>query len=153
MAKETKKSVKAKLDELEIEYDPEASLEDLIALLPKDDDADADAGDTEEEDDSEQLHGFTVRDPLKLRPVELPLVIETPKGGWKNEAQAEYAATLNGYAYKNERKWKKKRAKLLKNLADIGEDPELLLVLRGGEDGGLGFKNHVTQGQSNKLGD
>lgn len=70
---------------------------------------------------------FTVEDPELLRPKELPLVIKPTKGEWENEEQAEFAKVLNGYAYRNPVKWKKKKALLLAQLRELGacEDPEL----------------------------
>ena len=48
-----------------------------------------------------------VRDPLELRPVELPLVITLPEGA--SEAQVAFAKVLNAYAYKNPQKWATKK--------------------------------------------
>jgi len=67
-----------------------------------------------------------VRDPLVLRPVDLPLVIELPASASK--AQVEFAKVLNAYAYKNPEKWAIKKDKLLaelkakKNAPDPVED-------------------------------
>ncbi len=67
-----------------------------------------------------------VRDPLILRPVDLPLVIELPASASK--AQVEFAKVLNAYAYKNPEKWAIKKDKLLaelkakKNAPDPVED-------------------------------
>lgn len=67
-----------------------------------------------------------VRDPLVLRPVDLPLVVELPASASK--AQVEFAKVLNGYAYKNPTKWAVKKDKLLaelkakKNAPDPVED-------------------------------
>lgn len=69
---------------------------------------------------------IVVRDPLILRPQELPLVIELPASASK--AQVEFAKVLNGYAYKNPTKWEVKKDKLLaelrakKNAPDPVED-------------------------------
>lgn len=83
-----KDEIIAKLTELGIEHDPSQSPKKLSALLP-------DAGDESDE--------IVVKDPLVIRPVELPLVITLPASASK--AQVEYAKTLNGYAYKNPEKW------------------------------------------------
>lgn len=91
-----------------------------------------------------------VGDPQVLRPVELPLVVKPTDGGsWSNENQAEYARTLNGYAYKNPKKWAKKKAKLIANLVAIGKDASLLFPIKGeieGQEGQrLEFKNKLMQ--------
>jgi hypothetical protein len=60
---------------------------------------------------------FIVEDPQLLRPVELPLVVKPLVGKeWATKAQAEFARTLNGYAYKNPAKWAVKKDALLKEL-------------------------------------
>jgi hypothetical protein len=60
---------------------------------------------------------FIVEDPQLLRPVELPLVVKPLNGKeWATKAQAEFARTLNGYAYKNPEKWAVKKDALLKEL-------------------------------------
>lgn len=72
-----------------------------------------------------------VEDPEKVRPKTLPLVIK-PKGGkWKNEQQEMYARILNGYAYKNSDKWKKKKDVLLEKLEALEETPDLLKEYMG----------------------
>lgn len=87
-------------------------------------------------------NGFIVADPQILRPVELPLVIKLPEGeSWKNPEQEEYARYLNGYAYKNPKKWAKKKGDitvqgvkvlgLLSKLALIGEDPSKIFLYKG----------------------
>lgn len=58
-----------------------------------------------------------VKDPLVLRPVELPLVVTLPEGASK--AQIEYAKILNGYAYKNPAKWALKKDVLISKLKDL----------------------------------
>lgn len=98
--------------------------------------------DGEEETFEEDFDGITVKDPEILRPQELPLVITPPVSGWKNDAQARYAQTLNGYAYKNPRKWKKKKAALIKRLIEIGKDPEAITFYEGNE-GNLSYTNRV----------
>lgn len=70
--------------------------------------------------------GITIKDPQVLRPKELPLVITPDNGKWENEAQAEFAANLNAYAYKNTVKWERKKAVLLSQLEEIGKDPEAI---------------------------
>lgn len=97
----------------------------------------ADTANTEQE--------IVVGDPEELRPRELPLVVKPAEGKeWANPEQAEFAKTLNGYAYKNPTKWKAKKAKLLEQLVAIGNDPSLLRVLapRGSN---LSFKNKIIE--------
>lgn len=92
--------------------------------------------------------GLEVGDPVLLRPVSLPLVVKPAKGtDWKNDEQRQYAGYLNGYAYKNPKKWAKKRAVLLKRLVEIGNDPDALYIYTGNMDG-LEFKNRLTQPNS-----
>lgn len=95
-------------------------------------------------------NGIIVEDPLVLRPKELPLVVKPESGEWANDAQKEYAAVLNAYAYKNTAKWNKKKPVLLAQLADLAENPEKITVLRGEpeviEDAGrVTFKNNLIQ--------
>lgn len=97
-----------------------------------------------------EAEDIEVGDPQVLRPVELPLVVKPTDGGaWSNDNQAEYAATLNGYAYKNPAKWAKKKSKLIANLVAIGKDPSLLFPIKGQIEGQenqkLEFKNKLMQ--------
>lgn len=88
---------------------------------------------------------FQVEDPQVLRPKELPLVVKPPKGkDWSNEAQAEYARVLNGYAYSNTDKWNAKKSILLARLKEIGESPEAITKYRG-NDARVAFKNELLQ--------
>lgn len=93
----------------------------------------------------DSVAGIEVGDPQVLRPVELPLVVKPANGGeWANDAQAQYAMVLNGYAYKNPKKWEKKKDKLVKQLAELASNPEKLNVLMGTGDadsGKLSYKN------------
>lgn len=87
-----------------------------------------------------------VGDPQLLRPVELPLVVKPADGqDWTNEAQAEFARTLNAYAYKNPTKWETKKAKLIEQLKEVGRNPSKLQFLKGGDDGKLSFKNKIIE--------
>lgn len=85
---------------------------------------------------------FDVKDPQVLRPTELPLVITPTSGDWKNDEQATYAGILNGYAYKNPKKWEKKKASLLARLSEIGTDPEALARYMV-PDGNLSFTDKL----------
>lgn len=70
-----------------------------------------------------------VKDPEILRPRELPLVIELPKTASK--AQIEFAKVLNGYAYKNPKKWNIKKAKLIAQLKALKDAPDPVEPLGG----------------------
>lgn len=85
---------------------------------------------------------FEVKDPEILRPKELPFVITPKSGGWKNQEQARFAATLNAYAYKNPRKWQEKKDVLLAQLAAIGENPSVFGEVSGRATR-LEFKNQL----------
>jgi len=89
---------------------------------------------------------FEVAEPHIVKPQDLPLVVKPAAGKeWANDEQAEYARTVNGYAYKNPKKWGKKKAKLLNNLKRLANEPELINVFRGADEQIEGFK------YSNKL--
>lgn len=92
--------------------------------------------------DPEVAQEFSVEDPTELRPKELPLVVKPTNGDWKNEAQAEYARTLNAYAYKNPEKWQEKKAELLKQLSNLGANPADITKLRG-NDTRLAYSNEL----------
>ncbi len=88
---------------------------------------------------------FIVEDPQILRPKELPLVIKPAKGtDWANPQQAAFAATLNGYAYKNPEKWASKKTALLAQLKELGTNPGLIQRLQG-VDMNLKFSNKLVQ--------
>ncbi len=55
----------------------------------------------------DESQGIEINDPMDVRPTELPLVIKLPADASK--AQIAFAATLNGYAYKNPQKWTEKK--------------------------------------------
>ena len=87
-----------------------------------------------------------VKDPLELRPKELPLVILPPKGKeWENDAQKIYAQLLNGYAYKNPEKWNSKKAGLLEKLKSLGKNPQKLNEYQGttGQGAKLSYSNKL----------
>lgn len=85
---------------------------------------------------------LVVNDPQVLRPKELPLVVT---GNWKNDAQARFAATLNGYAYKNPEKWHTKKDVLIKQLEELGKNPGKIVLLEGIETR-VSFKNKLIEG-------
>jgi len=88
--------------------------------------------------------GIVFEDPQILRPKELPLVVKPPVGGWANDAQAEFAATLNGYAYKNPEKWEVKKDVLRAQLIEIGKNKEAIVKYRGNR-GLISFKNKIIE--------
>lgn len=130
-----KDDVKAELNKLGIAFDEDATTAELKALLPDNDSAKS------EEDE------IIVKDPMVLRPVELPLVITLPESA--NDAQREYAKTLNAYAYINPEKWAVKKDDvvdatgkvvalgLINKLKGLGKDPSKLSLYTGGGDGNL----------------
>lgn len=72
---------------------------------------------------------------------ELPLIVKpTDPNGWKNDEQARYAAILNGYAYRNPKKWAKKKGMLIARLIEIGNDPDALQKYMAA-NGGVSFKD------------
>ena len=83
-----------------------------------------------------EVDGIVVESPLELRPRDLPFIVKPKSGSWKNEAQAEYAGFLNGYAYKNPEKWEVKKEVLLKKLVKIGDNPKLVNLYKGAPEGG-----------------
>jgi len=93
-----------------------------------------------EEEAKKKSRGFTVGNPQELVPQERPLVI-VPDGAWKNDAQAQFAKTLNGYAYKNPTKWEIKKPVLLAQLEALGTNPGLFASLRGPVNTNITIKN------------
>lgn len=80
-------------------------------------------------------YDFEVSAPQIIKPQDLPLVVKPGAGKeWANAEQAEYAKTLNGYAYKNPNKWEAKKGKLLKNLTRLATEPSYINFLRGSVD-------------------
>lgn len=92
---------------------------------------------------------FDIAEPQLVKPQDLPLVVKPAAGKeWANAEQAEYARTVNGYAYKNPKKWGKKKAKLLNNLKRLANEPELINVFRGADEinEGLRYSNKLIEG-------
>jgi len=100
----------------------------------------------------EETAEFTVSDPSIVRPKELPLIITPNSGKWANSAQAEFAQTLNGYAYKNPEKWELKKDALLKQLSELGKNPSALNVItgNGATSGKLKYGNQLIQTSEDK---
>lgn len=95
---------------------------------------------------------FDVSDPEILKPKTLPLIVKPKKGSkWANEAQEEYAKTLNGYAYKNSEKWNKKKEGLLTKLKELEANPEKLNLFKGENDKSnkLSYKDQTITNQLN----
>lgn len=96
----------------------------------------------------EESADFTVSEPLIIKPQDMPLVVTPAKGKeWANEAQAEFAKTVNAYAYKNPTKWEGKKAGLLKQLKALETNPGLMNVIRGSVDENtrLTYSNKLMQ--------
>lgn len=110
-----KTEIIAKLEALEIAFDPSASKKELLALLPKDQQGGSDEDEADED-------GIIVKDPEVLLPKQLPLVVTLPEGASK--AQQEYVKILNAYAYQNPRKWAIKKEGLLKTLRSLKNAPD-----------------------------
>lgn len=102
---------------------------------------------------------FEVSSPEIARPKELPLVVKPKGGAWKNDEQARYAQVVNAYAYKNPEKWENnlrdpqtgkeipdssKKAVLLRQLSEIGENPEAVYKYMG-NDGNVQYRNEALQ--------
>lgn len=125
----TKPEIIEKLTELNIEHDESSSKAELEALLPK-----------EGSDDAEDVgDGITVGNPMKLRPVELPLVVTLPSGSSK--AQIAFAKVLNAYAYQNPEKWETKKDVLIERLKSLKNAPDP--VESNIKVGGQGGKNRL----------
>ena len=75
---------------------------------------------------------FNVGEALNLEPKALPLVITPKKGEEFTPEQQEYANVINGYAYKNPKKFAIKKEELIANLRELKTNPDLINKLRGG---------------------
>lgn len=122
-----------------------------------------DAEDAEDEEDEEEdeegggsdeveegvTSGIQVGSPEILRPKKLPLVVTPPKGKNWNAAQQAYVDVINGYAYRNPKKFEKKKKALIENLIVLGKEPDLLAKFMGtnvdGIDGQVSFKDQRIQ--------
>ena len=96
------------------------------------------------ESKTETIGGMKIGKPKEIVPDSLPLILPTPKDGWKNDNQAEYARYINGYAYKNPTKWETKKEVLIARLIEIGKNPEALFKYRG-HDTKLSFGNQMIE--------
>lgn len=65
-------------------------------------------------------NGIVIGEPLDIRPKSLPLVVKVPESA--SSAQKEYAKVLNGYAYKNPKKWAEKKAVLVRRLESLAKE-------------------------------
>lgn len=150
-----KKELKKTLDKAGVKYPEDATSAQLKDLLPPKEDKDAKPSPQKEAEKTAEAvsnpqppkakgdSDVTVGSPQELRPKDLPLVI-TRKGGWKNDKQAEFAAVLNAYAYRNPEKWDIKKSVLLAQLEEIGNNPEAIVKYRGNE-AKVSFKNKLMQ--------
>ncbi len=110
-----KTEIIAELRKQGIKFDESATKAELLKLLPETTPA---AGNKQDEDEQD----IQVNDVHILKPVELPLVVVLPKDASK--AQIAYAQTLNGYAYKNPKKWAIKKNGLIAKLRDLKNAPD-----------------------------
>lgn len=126
-----KDAVIAQLNEKKVAFDPKASLAELNELLTAHTiPADRHVPKFGTVIAAEDQDSVEVGDPEELKPKVLPLVV-TPKGGakddefggWNNASAFSHAKTLNAYAYKNPRKWKKKKNVLVARLVELNELP------------------------------
>lgn len=169
-----KDDIKAELTKLGIAFDEGAKVADLKALLPAGDTVLNEADDASIEVDTpvaqqnevlKALHGtnlpsaqpsapaadshddIEVGDPQLLRPSELPLVIKPANGGeWKNDEQAQYAATLNAAAYAFPQRWAEVKDVEIARLKEIGANPERFYIYTGTQKGATGtvsYKNKL----------
>lgn len=88
--------------------------------------------------------GFSVSDPEVHRPKELPFILKPDGGKWANDAQEEYARTLNAYAYANPEKWAVKKDELLKNLQNLEKNPGDIVLYRGNRQR-VAYKNKLVE--------
>lgn len=95
-------------------------------------------------DTTTQDFEIEVSEPVALKR-ELPLVVKPTGGSWANEAQAQYARTLNGYAVKNPDKWAKKKDVLIAQLKELATNPDRLFYFEGGENPNIQYTNKSLQ--------
>ncbi len=150
-------AVSAQLNEKKVPHDPKAPLAELQTLLDAHTiPADRHVPKAGSIVPAEEQDGVEVGDPEELKPKVLPLVI-TPKGGakddefggWHNAAAFSHARVLNAYAYKNPRKWKKKKNVLVAQLVELNgmnaEDAAEKLATFGGVLQGVSFTDQRLQ--------
>ncbi len=137
----TKKADAVETAPAKTQLEKEREVASLEAKVKK---ADAILAPTVEETVEQDTSDIEVNDPQVLRPKDLPLVIKSKSGKWKNEEQAEYARYLNAYAYKNPEKFATKKKALIEKLAEIGENGSTIYKYKGNE-GKLSFKNKLIE--------
>lgn len=167
-----KDDIKTELTKLGISFDENASAKDLEALLPAGDEVLAEPEDSSTEEVANIAYStakivqadnlpsgkvdapaadshddIEVGDPQLLRPAELPLVIKPANGGtWKNDEQAQYAATLNAAAYAFPQRWAEVKDVEIARLKEIGTNPDRFYFYTGTQKGALGsvsYKNKL----------
>lgn len=70
----------------------------------------------------EESDEIIIGEPLIMRPQDLPLVVTLPASASK--AQVHFAGVLNAYAYKNPKKWEKKKTALIAELKRLKDAPD-----------------------------
>lgn len=148
-AKKAAKKVEKKEDEVEEEETTTTDEE----VEEEDDEVEEESEDEEDEGSDEVEEGVTsgiqVGSPEILRPKKLPLVVTPPKGKNWNAAQQQYIDVINGYAYRNPKKFEKKKKALIENLIVLGKEPDLLAKFMGtnvdGIEGQVSFKDQRIQ--------
>lgn len=144
-------AIMAQLNEKKVAFDPTWPLAELQTLLEAHTiPADRHVPKVGTVVPAEEQDGVEVGDPEELKPKTLPLVV-TPKGGvkddefggWNNAAAFSHAKVLNAYAYKNTKKWKKKKNVLIAQLVELNgmsaEDAAEKLASLGGAVEGVTF--------------
>ncbi len=129
----TKVEISDQLKAIGVEHDPKASKETLEALLESQQKP-GQAAAPEAEAKPAAAHESkktVVKDPMILRPIDLPLVVAPGDGVEWNAEQIEFAKTLNGFAYSKPEQWAKKKDKLVAQLEEIGTNPDLFYLLSG----------------------
>jgi len=84
-----------------------------------------------EEPKKNEADDFEFAGNIKEVSQEKELVIKPPKGGWKNECQAELAKTLNAFYYSNNKKFMAQKETLLEQLKKAGEDEAFCRKITG----------------------
>lgn len=146
-----KDAIAAQLNEKKVAYNPKSSLAEMQELLDAHTiPADRHVPKMGSVVPAEEQEGVEVGDPEELQPKTLPLVV-TPKGGakddecggWNNASAFSFSKVINAYAYKNKKKWKKKKNTLIAQLVELNgmsaEDAAEKLAALGGAVQGVSF--------------
>ncbi len=151
-----KDAVIAQLNNKKVPHDPKSSLAELQTLLDAHTiPADRHVPKAGSVVPAAEQEGIELGDPEELKPKVLPLVIkpkgkidaEDPLGGWANASACAFAKVLNAYAYKNAKKWRKKKDVLVGQLVELNgmeaEDAAEKLATLGGAVQGVSFTNKL----------